>query len=241
LFFENARILEAKRPRAFLLENVKNLASHDRGNTLRVICRTLADELGYEVFHQVIDAAAVVPQHRERIYIVGFRDPVHFAFPHLARSRPRLSDLLEPRPDPGYTLTPALWEYLQAYAARHEAAGHGFGFGLVDPSDPEATTRTLSARYYKDGSEILIARPDDRPRKLTPRECARLMGFPDTFAIPVSNMRAYRQFGNSVVVPVVEQVARALIRALEGDLPEMDTAGHQPRLVKAFASRVARP
>lgn len=230
LFFDVARIIEEKRPGAFLLENVKNLASHDGGKTMRVILRTLRDELGYDVFHEVIDASAVVPQHRERIYIVGFREHTQFAFPKVARTRRRFSDILQPTVDSKYTLTPALWEYLQTYAAKHEAAGHGFGFGLVDPDDPKVIARTLSARYYKDGSEILVRQAGERPRRLTPRECARLMGFPDTFEIPVSDTRAYKQFGNSVVVPLVQMIAIALRRALSGELPEIGLEGHQPRL-----------
>jgi DNA (cytosine-5)-methyltransferase 1 len=232
LFFDVARIIAARRPRAFLLENVKNLQSHDRGNTFGVILRTLRDELGYDVHWRVIDGAHFVPQHRERIIIVGFRDPKPFDWnalqladkgsvrlgailhrtdgsePVLASDEGRFFDHETNRVHDKYTLTDHLWAYLQNYAAKHKAKGNGFGFGLVGPED---VTRTLSARYYKDGSEILVRqRGRKNPRRLTPRECARLMGFPDTFRIPVSDTRAYKQYGNSVVVPVVREVARVM-------------------------------
>jgi DNA (cytosine-5)-methyltransferase 1 len=227
LFFDVARIVAAKQPRAFLLENVKNLVSHDRGRTFRVIRQTLEGELGYTISWRVIDAAHFVPQHRERILIAGFREPVAFSLDdlQLPTSGPRLRALLHPEDgseapeepytlpprgavNPKYTLTRHLWNYLQAYAAKHRAAGNGFGFGLVDGNN---IARTLSARYYKDGSEILINRgPGEAPRRLTPRECARLMGFPDSFHIPVSDTQAYKQFGNSVAVPVIAAVARAM-------------------------------
>lgn len=227
LFFDVARILAAKRPRAFLLENVKNLVSHDRGRTFQVIRQTLEEELGYTISWRVIDAAHFVPQHRERILIAGFREPTDFSLDDLLlpAAGPRLGSILHPedgseRPEepytlpprgavnPKYTLTRHLWNYLQAYAAKHRAAGNGFGFGLVDG---DSIARTLSARYYKDGSEILISRgAGATPRRLTPRECARLMGFPDSFRIPVSDTQAYKQFGNSVAVPVIAAVARAM-------------------------------
>ncbi len=215
LFFDVARIIDARRPAAFLLENVKNLRSHDRGRTFQTIMNTLRDDLGYTVFDAVIDGQAAVPQHRERIYLVGFRLPTPFKFPVIPMTRPMLKSILDPDPAFKYTLTVNLWEYLQDYADKHRAAGNGFGFGLVDPENPAAITRTLSARYYKDGSEILLFQGDAvPPRRLTPRECARLMGFPDDFNIPVSDTRAYKQFGNSVVVPVVEAIAREIARWL---------------------------
>jgi DNA (cytosine-5)-methyltransferase 1 len=227
LFFDVARFIAAKRPRAFLLENVKNLLNHDRGRTFRVIRQTLEEELGYHISWRVIDAAHFVPQHRERILIAGFRDAKRFSLDAVAlpRTRPALHTILHPEdgseaPEPPFTLPPSgavnpkyiltshLWNYLQAYAAKHRAAGNGFGFGLVDG---DGVARTLSARYYKDGSEILISRgPGEIPRRLTPRECARLMGFPDSFRIPVSDTQAYKQFGNSVAVPVVAEVASAM-------------------------------
>ena len=217
LFFDVARILDEKRPRAFLLENVKNLKSHDKGRTFAVIERTLREELGYHVYSQVIDAKHVVPQHRERIYIVGLRDDVSFDFPdsdRLAefRQSSRMGDILDRRVPEKYRLSDLLWKYLQDYAAKHRAAGNGFGYGMVGPDD---TARTLSARYHKDGSEILIRARNKNPRRLTPRECARLMGFPESYQFPVSDTQAYRQCGNSVVVPVVEAIAHELVRAVE--------------------------
>ncbi len=220
LFFEIARILEAKRPPTLLLENVRNLKTHDRGRTFRVIQEEL-QRLGYRVHHQVLDAQGHVPQHRKRIFIVGFhRDSWPdwgFTFPLEAGALtqplthgPRIADILEPEVDDKYTLSDRLWGYLQAYAEKHRRRGNGFGFGLVDPAR-DRITRTLSARYHKDGSEILIKQDGLNPRRLTPRECARLMGFPDDFLIPVSDTQAYRQFGNSVVVPLVEEVARAML------------------------------
>ncbi len=211
LFFDVARILHKKRPQAFFLENVKNLRSHDRGRTFEIIRWTLEAELGYHVYYRVLDARTVVPQHRERIYMVGFREPIEFQFPTLPDLHPRVRDILEEDVDPRYTLTDHLWQYLQDYARKHRSKGNGFGYGLVDPN---GITRTLSARYYKDGSEILIPQEGKNPRRLTPRECARLMGFPDAFKIVCSDTRAYRQFGNSVVVPVVQAIAKEMVRCL---------------------------
>lgn len=235
LFFDVARIIAAKRPRAFLLENVKNLVSHDHGNTFRVILSTLQQELGYAVSYRIINAASYVPQHRERIIITGFRDDSGFSLGDLQipQNGPSLRSILHPEDgsepveepytieplgqvNPKYALTTKLWRYLQDYAAKHRAAGHGFGFGLVDST---CVSRTLSARYYKDGSEILVRRGGRlTPRRLTPRECARLMGFPDTFKIPVSDTQAYKQFGNSVVLPVISSVAQLMaphVKALQ--------------------------
>lgn len=236
LFFDIIQVLKAKRPSAFLLENVKNLRSHDKGKTIKVIINSLLD-LGYDVgssgmFSRVIDGKHFVPQHRERTFIVGFRDQTGFSWNDLylpeIQSGPKLKSILHPedgteKEEPPYTtgkkakvsekyiLSDNLWTYLQNYAEKHRAKGNGFGYGLVTPED---TARTLSARYYKDGSEILVSRGKGKnPRRLTPRECARLMGFDNserTFSIPVSDTRAYRQFGNSVVVPVVSEVARIM-------------------------------
>ncbi|OAN41253.1 DNA cytosine methyltransferase [Chloroflexus islandicus] len=221
LFFDVARIIERKRPRAFLLENVKNLISHDRGKTFRIIYETLTEELGYFVYYKVIDARFLVPQHRERIYIVGFSDPIAFEFPTIHDQKPKLRDILEADVDPKYTLTDHLWSYLQQYAEKHRSKGNGFGFGLADLNQ---VTRTLSARYYKDGSEILIPQEGKNPRRLTPRECARLMGFPESFKIVCSDTSAYRQFGNSVVVPVVELIAKEMIKALHNPAPKREQA-----------------
>jgi DNA (cytosine-5)-methyltransferase 1 len=212
LFFAIADIIDYHRPAAFVLENVKNLQSHDKGNTFRVIYETLTKHLGYTVKTKVINGISLVPQNRERVFLIGFREPRNFEFPVFPQKGPRLDSILEKNPDPKYTLTDHLWNYLQNYAAKHKAAGNGFGFGLVSGKD---TSRTLSARYHKDGSEILIDQgPKKNPRRLTPRECARLMGYPDTYKIIVSDTQAYRQFGNSVVVPVVELLAEAVIETL---------------------------
>lgn len=244
LFFDVARIVARRRPRLLLLENVKNLLSHDRGRTFAVIRRTLEEELGYRVAVRVIDARLFLPQHRERIFIACVRDDLGFGIDLDAlplpdpASAPRLGSILHPedgtepsdpkyllpdgRVDPRFTLSDKLWRYLQAYADKHRARGNGFGFGLVGPGD---VARTLSARYFKDGSEILVRQSRGRnPRRLTPRECARLMGFEaqraTSFAIPVSDTQAYRQFGNSVAVPVVAAVAAHMRAALaEADRP----------------------
>lgn len=217
LFFELTRIIEARRPRAFLLENVRNLQSHDKGRTFRIILDHLERQLRYDVHYEVVDARHFVPQHRERVFLVGFDKARDFSFGRITGPEPTLGEILEEeREVPSqYRLSGHLWAYLRRYAAKHRAAGNGFGFGLVRAGD---VTRTLSARYYKDGSEILLDRGRGRnPRRLTPRECARLMGFPDTFQIPVSDTQAYKQFGNSVVVPVVQAVASRMIRCLRGE------------------------
>jgi DNA (cytosine-5)-methyltransferase 1 len=212
LFFEVKRIIAEKRPSAFLLENVKNLVHHDGGRTFKVILRTIEVELGYDVHWAVIDAKNWVPQHRERIFIVGFREARQFTFPEIETTDRRIGDILDPNPDPKYTLSNHLWAYLREYALKHQRLGNGFGYGLVAL---DGITRTLSARYYKDGSEILIPQGSSKsPRRLTPRECARLMGFPEKFEIPVSDTQAYKQFGNSVVVPVVEAIAQRLLECL---------------------------
>jgi DNA (cytosine-5)-methyltransferase 1 len=212
LFFEISRILEHHKPAAFVLENVKNLKGHDKGRTFEVIYNTLTKKLGYHVFYKIIDAQSLVPQHRERIFIVGFHEPHYFVFPVFPKVGPKLGSILQQDVPEKYTLTDHLWEYLQNYAQKHQLAGNGFGFGMVTRND---TTRTLSARYHKDGSEILISQGQDKnPRRLTPRECARLMGYPESYKIVVSDTQAYRQFGNSVVVPVIEQIAKKVIETL---------------------------
>lgn len=239
LFFDVERIIEAKRPKAFLLENVKNLMSHDKRKTFKVILQSLEEKLGYKIFYKVIDANGFVPQNRQRIFIVGFREDVPFSwedFEHPGKGAITMNSILHPENgneaeetpytegekamvSKAFVLSDKLWTYLQNYKKKHEEKGNGFGFGKVSSED---TCRTLSARYHKDGSEILISRGDDKnPRRLTPRECARLMGYPDSLIIPVSNTQAYRQFGNSVVVPVINEIARIMqphIMALvEGD------------------------
>jgi DNA (cytosine-5)-methyltransferase 1 len=212
LFFQIEAILDYHKPSAFVLENVKNLKSHDGGRTFDIIYRTLTDVLGYRVYTKIIDARGVVPQHRERVFLVGFKPARWFEFPRFSSEGPNLSSILDKTVDAKYTLTDHLWQYLQNYAAKHKAAGNGFGYGLFTRAD---VARTLSARYYKDGSEILISQGQGKnPRRLTPRECAKLMGFPADFQIPVSDTQAYKQFGNSVVVPVVERIAENVIHSL---------------------------
>lgn len=217
LFFEVARIIEGTRPKAFMLENVKNLVSHDKKRTFQVVKETL-EGLDYEVFYKIIDASSFVPQHRERIFIVGFDkrycgENIEFSFPEYKKGNVKLRDILEKEVEDKYTLSDKLWSYLQAYAEKHKAKGNGFGYGMADL---DGITRTLSARYHKDGSEILIPQDGKNPRKLTPRECARLMGFPENFKIEVSNTQAYKQFGNSVVVPVIESIAKEMVKTLYG-------------------------
>jgi len=236
LFFDTARIIAHHRPEAFVLENVKNLVNHDRGNTYRVIRETLKDDLGYHITERVINAKGYVPQNRERIFIAGFRDREDVDLDKLdvpeAGNGPRIREVLHPEdgsepPESPYTdskgrvrdryvLSDHLWKYLQDYAEKHRRRGNGFGFGLLGPDD---VARTLSARYYKDGSEILVERKGN-PRRLTPRECARLMGFDAPcgaeWNIPVSDTQAYRQFGNAVVVPVSDAVTRFVVSHMRG-------------------------
>jgi DNA (cytosine-5)-methyltransferase 1 len=248
LFFSIADILDYHKPAAFVLENVKNLKSHDKGRTFQVIHDTLTRALGYQVYTKIIDARSVVPQHRERIFLVGFREPRHFEFPVFPTTEPKLVSILETDVPAKYTLTENLWSYLQAYAKKHQDAGNGFGFGLVTGND---TTRTLSARYHKDGSEILISQGLGKsPRRLTPRECARLMGYPDTFKIPVSDTQAYRQFGNSVVVPVVSRIAKQVVETLNRPVDQpmelvlsSEEGKHRgnPRVANAVSKYPVRP
>ena len=217
LFFDVADIISRHRPKAFFLENVKNLTSHDKGNTFRVIYDTLK-ELRYSVHYLVMDGQTYVPQHRERIMIVGFDEDVYggketFTFPEQHEAMRCVKEILDPNIDPKYTLSDKLWAYLQNYAEKHRAKGNGFGYGLVDLN---GITRTLSARYYKDGSEILIPQGKGKnPRRLSPRECARLMGYPDAYRIDrVSDVQAYRQCGNSVIVPLITAVSEQIIKTL---------------------------
>lgn len=244
LFFDVARIIKEKQPKAFLLENVKNLMSHDQGRTFQVIKETLQDELGYKIFPKVVDGKGFVPQHRERIYIVGFRDDTNFswdAFRCKDKAAKTMGDILHPqngteeaekdytlgkdaKVNEKYILSDKLWKFLFGYAAKHKAKGNGFGYGMVTK---ECTSRTLSARYYKDGSEILINRGKGNPRRMTPRECARIMGYRDTFKIPVSDTQAYKQFGNSVVVPVIEEIAYIMKPHIMGLKDEEGAKEHQ--------------
>lgn len=220
LFFDVAEIIRRKQPKAIFLENVKNLQSHDNGNTFRVISNTLR-ELDYNIHVKVMDGKYFVPQHRERIMIIGFRNSLfhkneNFTFPDVNNVPLKINDILEKNVDPKYTLTDKLWTYLQNYALKHQANGNGFGFGLVDL---EGITRTLSARYYKDGSEILIPQGEgNNPRRLTTRECARLMGYEDKYIInAVSDVQAYHQCGNSVIVPLISAVAQNLVKTMLRD------------------------
>lgn len=257
LFFDVARIIKHHRPKAFLLENVKNLVSHDKGNTFKVIKEVLEKDLGYQISCRVVDGKGFVPQHRERIFIVGFREDTGFDINRLSfpdpQNGPTLKSILHPedgteeiedpficgnigRVNAKYTLTDKLWAYLQRYAAKHRAAGNGFGFGLNGPKDK---ARTLSARYYKDGSEILIKQGRKNPRRLTPRECARLMGFDgqgrEKFVIPVSDTQAYRQFGNAVIVPVVTEIAKAMAPHILQLTKEPTQLEQQPKKRKQYA------
>lgn len=220
LFFDVADIISRHRPKAFFLENVKNLMSHDKGNTFKVIKGTL-EELRYSLHYLVMDGQTYVPQHRERIMIVGFdQDIFHgkeqFAFPEQKQSTRSIKEILDPDIDEKYTLSDKLWNYLQNYAEKHRAKGNGFGFGMVDLN---GISRTLSARYYKDGSEILIPQTEGKnPRRLSPRECARLMGYPDEYRLnQVSDVQAYKQCGNSVVVPLITAVSEQLVKTMLND------------------------
>ena len=217
LFFDVADIINRHRPKAFFLENVKNLTSHDKGNTFRVIHETL-EELNYSIHYQVMDGQTYVPQHRERIMIIGFdrerfNGEEQFNFPAQHEATRSIGEILDPNVNPKYTLSDNLWNYLQAYAEKHHAKGNGFGYGLVDLN---GISRTLSARYYKDGSEILIPQGNGiNPRKLSPRECARLMGYPEAYRLDqVSDVQAYRQCGNSVVVPLITAVSEQIIKTI---------------------------
>ena len=215
LFFDVARIIKHKMPSAFMLENVKNLVSHDKGKTFTII-KEILKELGYSIHFKVLDGQHFVPQHRERIIIVGFNNDVFkgketFEFPKMGDEKFAIRDILEDEVDPKYTLSDKLWNYLQEYAKKHKAKGNGFGFGLTNL---DGISRTMSARYYKDGAEILIPQNGLNPRRLTPRECARLQGFPDNFLIPVSDNQAYKQFGNSVVTPLIQAVGKNIIKEI---------------------------
>lgn len=219
LFFDIARILKEKRPKAFLLENVKNLHSHDKGKTFQIILKTLRDKLGYDVHYRVIDGKSSVPQHRERIFIVGFSEPMEFEFPEIPDKKLIVRDILEKNVDKKYTLTEGVWNALQRHAKNSKAKGNGFGYGMTNI---DGIARTLSARYYKDGSEILIPMGEGKnPRRLTPRECARIMGFPESFKIVVSDTQAYRQFGNALVVPLVTQIAKQIVKCMKENKKRM--------------------
>ena len=254
LFFSLLDAIDAKRPPVLFLENVKNLKSHDKGKTWKVIHASLVDR-GYHIFEQIVDAAGWVPQHRERIFIVGFdenvfgpRESIDFTFPDPPLDRPAFGSILEQKPDPKYMLSDRLWEYLQEYAAKHKARGNGFGYGIADP---KGVSRTMSARYHKDGSEILIRKRGWRnPRRLTPSEAALLLGFDerysslyghgDAFPQVVSDTQAYRQFGNAVVPKVVEAIGSGIINVMASTI--VNRRGGclvAPMYMPAFAVRSA--
>ena len=225
LFFDIKRILKQKRPKAFMLENVKNLTSHDKGRTFDVIRRTLEEDLGYVINWKIVDASAWVPQHRERIFIVGYdpeqvtitRDEIYIpSEPEPGYQRPELENILMKKVE-GYTLGSGTWEALKRHKAHHARAGNGFGYGLIQqPTVPGTVTRTISARYHKDGAEILIEQPGQRPRRLTVSEAMQLQGYdPARFRFPVSRTQAYRQIGNSVAVPAVTACAKEIARVLQ--------------------------
>ena len=213
LFFDIARIIKYHKPKVVFLENVKNLAGHDKGNTLKVIVATLGD-LGYKVTYKILNAKEFgLPQNRARIYIVGFKDGIEFDFPEPLKIPTRLGDILEKKVDSKYTISDKLWAGHQRRKKEHREKGNGFGYSLFN--DDSVYTSTISARYYKDGSEILIEQTGKNPRKLTPREAARLQGFPDDYLIPVSDAQAYKQFGNSVAVPVIKTLAQKIVKTLK--------------------------
>jgi DNA (cytosine-5)-methyltransferase 1 len=219
LFFHIAEIIEKHRPKAFFLENVKNLMSHDKGNTFKIIRETLLD-LGYSFHSKVLDGQNFVPQHRQRTFMIGFDSKIYkykekFRFPEMPEKRIyELKDIIDDKVDKKYTLSDHLWNYLFEYAIKHKAKGNGFGYGLFD-KNKDKVTRTISARYYKDGSEVLIKQKNKPPRRLTPRECARLQGYPEHFIVDAVSMnQAYKQFGNSVVVPLIEAIGEKIVDAL---------------------------
>ena len=215
LFFHIAEIIKTHRPKAFFLENVKNLTSHDKGNTFKIIRETLLD-LGYSFHTTILDGQNFVPQHRQRTFMIGFDKIIYkgdekFDFPEMPKKRIyELKDIIDDNVDKKYTLTKHLWNYLFEYAIKHKAKGNGFGYGLFD-KNKDKVTRTISARYYKDGAEVLIKQKNKTPRRLTPSECAKLQGYPDDFRIPVSDHQAYKQFGNSVVVPLIEAIGEKIV------------------------------
>jgi DNA (cytosine-5)-methyltransferase 1 len=219
LFFHVADIIDKHRPKAFFLENVKNLVSHDKGNTFKVIKETLL-ELDYSFDHRVLNGKHFVPQHRDRTIMVGFDKRVfgndinfNFNLVKLPDADKQIKSILKTDVDSKYTLSDKLWNFLQEYSKKHKLKGNGFGFGLVNI---DGISRTISARYYKDGSEILIPQVDSNPRRLTPDECAALQGYPvnkgkKSFRIPVSDNQAYKQFGNSVVTPLIQAVGKEVV------------------------------
>jgi DNA (cytosine-5)-methyltransferase 1 len=217
LFFDVARIIDHRKPSMVLLENVKGFTTHDKGRTMSVVKETL-EELGYNVFHRVLNAKDFgVPQNRERVFIVAINKKkmgsIGFEYPTPIKVETKLGDILDAKVDEKYTISNKLWAGHKRRLKEHRAKGNGFGYSLFNSESPY--TSTISARYYKDGSEILIEQKDANPRKLTPREAARLQGFPEKFKIPVSDNQAYKQFGNSVAVPVIHAIAKNMVKLME--------------------------
>lgn len=211
LFFDIARIIKYHKPKVVFLENVKGFKNHDKGNTFKVVKNTL-EEMGYKIYSKVLNAKDFgVPQNRERIYIIGFLDDVDFHFPKPLK-KVKVGDILEKNVDEKYTISDKLWAGHQRRKEEHKQKGNGFGYSMFNKESEY--TSTISARYYKDGSEILIEQENKNPRKLTPREASRLQGFPETFKIPVSDTQSYKQFGNSVAVPVIRELAKSINMAL---------------------------
>lgn len=214
LFFDIVRIINYHHPKVVFLENVKNLAGHDKGKTLKIIIKTLED-MKYKVYYKILNAKEFgLPQNRARIYIIAFRDNINFEFPKPPMTNTKVGDILEKKVDPKYTISDKLWSGHQRRKRENVLKGYGFGYSLFNENSPY--TSTISARYYKDGSEILIEQKDKNPRKITPREASKLQGFPDDFIIPVSDTQAYKQFGNSVAVDTVYYIALEIIKSLRG-------------------------
>jgi DNA (cytosine-5)-methyltransferase 1 len=223
LFFNIEEILRVKQPQAFLLENVKGLKGHDKGRTFKVISRKLS-ELGYFFKTEVLRARDFgLPQNRERIFIVGFKDfekNFNFKFPEPKNIKTRLGDILENNPDEKYTISDKLWAGHQRRKKMHKSKGNGFGYGIFN--EESEYTNTISARYYKDGSEVLIEQKDKNPRKLTPFEASQLQGFPKDFVSKarengLSDVQLYKQFGNSVPIPVIREIAKNMIKVLKNE------------------------
>lgn len=218
LFFNVAQIIDLHRPKVVFLENVKGLLSHDKGNTFKTIKKVIED-MDYTVHYKVHNAKDFgVPQNRQRIFIVAIRNDIdfNFEFAEPLNIPVKLGDILDKNVDSKYTISDKLWAGAQRRKAEHKAKGNGFGYSLFNEESPY--TSTISARYYKDGSEILIEQKGKNPRKLTPREAARLQGFPENFVIPVSDVQAYKQFGNAVAVPAIRSVAKQLAPLLNPSL-----------------------
>lgn len=234
LFYHIAEILRDHQPKAVLLENVKGLISNDKGNTIQTILRTITG-MGYRcnVSQELIDNGPIdklkeectkmvlsakdfgVPQNRPRIYIVLWREDLgveRFVYPAPERTRTSVASILEENVSDAYTISNRLWAGHQRRRVENAEKGNGFGYCLFN-GDSEYTS-TISRRYYKDGSEILIEQTGRNPRKLTPREAANLQGFPQQFKLPDSDSKAYQQFGNSVAVPVVRKVSERIINQI---------------------------